>query len=250
MENPSLRRNNVLFAAHRINICITTTVKNDLNCSVRSARLFLKSTTVLKERLKPNTFVRTANTPCSAGKSFCMLLFTNAPTITALTALTHSTNLTQRKSSYKKQNLLNSNSTTFTANIYSKPRNLFTPAPSNHSSTLEGFITLKISSALSCPSTSPSPSPPVRLLTSCKTFLISASLTRPSSITPNLPPTTATDSTSNSKAPLMILPPEMKPISKLSETGPTFFYLYHQRTLYSPPITSRIPAKRCLPSSL
>ena len=138
-ENPSPRPSNVLFATHHINICITTTAKNDLNCFARSARLFLKPIVVLKERSKPSTSARTANTPCSAGKSFCTSLFTNAAMITVLTALMPSTNLTRRKNFYKKQNLLNSNSTTFTANIYSKPRNSFTQAQSNHSSTLRNI---------------------------------------------------------------------------------------------------------------
>ena len=143
-ENPSPRPSNVLFATRHINICITTTAKSDPNCSVRSARLSLRSTIVLKERSKPSTSARTANTPCSAGKPFCTSLFTNALMIIVLTALMPSTNLTRRKNFYKKQNLLNSNLTTFTANIYSKPQNLFTRDHSNHSSTLAGFITLRI----------------------------------------------------------------------------------------------------------
>jgi hypothetical protein len=101
-ENMSLRRNNAPFAARRINICITTTAKNDPNYSVRSARLFLRSIIVLKEPLKPSTSVRIANMPYSAGKSFCTSLFINAAMITALTASMPSTNLTQRKNYYKK----------------------------------------------------------------------------------------------------------------------------------------------------
>src|SRR3989304_5053269 len=186
-ENQSLRRNNALFATRHINICITTTAKSDPNCSVRSARLSLRSTIVLKERSKPSTSARTANTPCSAGKPFCTSLFTNALMIIVLTALMPSTNLTRRKSFYKKQNLLNSNSTTFTANIYSRQQNLVTRAPANHSSTLEESITLKISLGLSYPSTSPSLSLPAKPPISCSEFLISLSLTKPCSITPSPP---------------------------------------------------------------
>ena len=248
-ENLSHRPNNALFATHRINICITTTAKNDPNYSAKSAHQPLTPIIVIKKRLKQNTSARTANTPCSAGKSFCTSLFTNAAMITALTVSMPSTNLTRRKNFYKKQNLLNSNSTTFTANIYSKPQNLSIQPQSNHSSTSEEFTTPRISSALFCPSTCPSLSPPAKLLISCKRSLIFPSLTRPSSTMPNPLPTTATDSTCSSKAPLMILPPEMKLISKSSETGLTFFYSYRQRTWYSPPITSRIPAKLCPPLS-
>lgn len=248
--NQSPKPNNALFATHRINICIITTAKNDPNYSARSAHRLLTPIIVIKERSKPNTSARTVNMPYSAGKPFCTSLFTNAAMITALTALMPSTNSTQRKNSYKKRNLLNSSSATYTANIYSKLQNLFTPARSNLSSTSEESTTLKTSSDSSWHSTSPSLSLPAKLPISCKMFLISASLTRPSSITPSPQPTTATASTLNLKALLTTLLLEMKPISKSSENGPTFFCSYRQRTWYSLPITSRTPAKLCLPSLL
>jgi hypothetical protein len=107
MGNIPLRPNNALFATRRINICITTTAKNDPNYSVRSAHRLLPPIIVIKERSKPNTSARTVNMPYSAGKPFRASLFTNAAMITALTALTPSINLTRRKNSREKQNLLN-----------------------------------------------------------------------------------------------------------------------------------------------
>ena len=101
-ENKSLKPNNVLFAAHRISTCITTTAKNDPSCSARSARLFFRPIIVLKEPLKPNTSARTANMPYSAGKPFYTSLCTNAAMIIALTALMLSINLPRQKNFYKK----------------------------------------------------------------------------------------------------------------------------------------------------
>lgn len=144
--NQSPKPNNALFATHRINICIITMAKNDPNYSARSAHRLLTPIIVIKERSKPNTSARTANMPYSAGKPFCTSLFTNAAMITALTALMPSTNSTQRKNSYKKRNLLNSSSATYTANIYSKLQNLFTPARSSLSSTSKESTILKTSS--------------------------------------------------------------------------------------------------------
>ena len=120
--NPSLKLNNALFATHRINICITTMANNDPNCSARSAHRLLKLIIVIKERLKPNITARIATARCSAGKPVSTSSSTNAATITAPTALTHSNNSTQQNKISDNQNLLSSNYVTFTANTCSKPK--------------------------------------------------------------------------------------------------------------------------------
>ena len=142
-SNPSGRVETIMFpikniahsATRHTYTCTTTTVKKKANCAARSVRQTSRSIIVLKERLKPNTFVRTATTPCSAGKLFCTSLFTNAAMIIANTALTRLTSSTRRKKSSSNQNLLNSNSATPTANIYSRLRKLIFPGLSNLLST-------------------------------------------------------------------------------------------------------------------
>ena len=124
---PSLPPNPVPVVTRHSNIYIAIMAKNNPNYSAKSARQPSKLTIVLENHSKPNTFAPTASTPCSVGNSVFTSLSTNAATITVLIGSTHSTNSILRRDLYKKQNLLNSNSITFTANIYSRPMNLNTP---------------------------------------------------------------------------------------------------------------------------
>jgi hypothetical protein len=120
--NPSLRPNNARSAKPRTNTCTTTTARNVRSYAARSARRSFKPIIVIKERLKPNITARIATARYSAGKSASTSSFTNAATITARTALTRSNNSTRQNKIFDDQNLPNSNSATFTANIYSKPK--------------------------------------------------------------------------------------------------------------------------------
>lgn len=120
--NPSLRPSNVLFAKRHINTCTTTTAKKDPNCYARFARLLFRPIIVVKERLKLNITVRIVTAHCSAGKCVSTSLCTNAATITANTESTRSNNSIPQNKISENQNLHNSNSTTFTANTYSKPK--------------------------------------------------------------------------------------------------------------------------------
>lgn len=146
MENLSRKPSNALFAMRLTRTCITTTGKRVHNCAVKSANQILTLTIVLKEHSKPNTIVHTANLLCIAGKPCYMSLFTNAPTITANTVLTLSTNSTPQKEFSKRLNLRNLSLTTRTVNIYSKPKKSLYPDHSNRSSTLERSTILKTSS--------------------------------------------------------------------------------------------------------
>lgn len=145
-QNQFHRRNPARTATLHINICTTTTVKNKLNCSAKFARQPFKLIIVFEDHLKPNTFVPTASTLYSAGNPVATSLFTNAVTITVRTDSTPLTNSIRRKKSYKELNLLNSNSTTSIVNIYSKPMSSSIRHHSNHSSILQKFIILKMSS--------------------------------------------------------------------------------------------------------
>lgn len=129
-----------------INTCIATTAKNKHNCNARFARRPFKLIIVLENLSKPNTFAHTANTLYSAGNLAGMSLFTNVVTITARTDSTPLINSTLRKKLYKEQNLLNLNSTTPTASIYSRQTNSSIPRRSNHASILQKSTTLKTSS--------------------------------------------------------------------------------------------------------
>ena len=133
--NKCRKPSNAHSATRRISTCTTTTENYVRNCAAKSARLFFRPTIVLKERSKPNTFVLTASTRYSAGKPFCTLLFTNAPTTTALIASMPSTDSTPRRNFYRKPNLRNSNFAIFIANIYSRPPISFTLNHSNPPST-------------------------------------------------------------------------------------------------------------------
>jgi len=105
----------------RTDIFIATTAVNKPNYSAQSARRPFKLTIVLKEHSNPNIFVPTVTAPYSAGNPIVMSSFTNAAMIIVHIGSMPLTNSIQRKKLYKKPNLLNSNSITFTANIYSKP---------------------------------------------------------------------------------------------------------------------------------
>ena len=177
-QTPFLRRNLAHAVTPRKNICIATMAKNKLNYSAKSARQHSKPIIVLKNHLKQNISVHTANALYSAGKLFCTSSPTNAATITAPIASTLSKNSTRRKKRCLKPNLHNLNSVTFTANIYSKPKNLNIPRRSNRSSILQKSTTLKMFLASSSPSTSPSPSPPEKPLTFFALSLTSASRIR------------------------------------------------------------------------
>ena len=143
--NLSHRRNHAPVAMRRINISTATTVVNKVSCNAKSARRLFNPIIVLKELSNPNTFVPTANAPYSAGNPVATSSFTNAVMIIAITDSTLLTNSTQQKKRCKKQNLLNLNLTTFTANIYSKPMSLNIPRRLNHSSILQRSITPKMS---------------------------------------------------------------------------------------------------------
>lgn len=138
--NPSLRPNNAPFAMHHINICTTTTANNDPNCSARSVHQLLRPITVIKEQLKLNIIARIATALYSAGKSVSMSLCINAATITAHIESTLSNNSTLQNTLYDDQNLHNSNSVMFTANIYSKPKILLPLRHSSQPSTSAKFI--------------------------------------------------------------------------------------------------------------
>lgn len=145
-RNQFRRRNPVRTATRHINTYTTTTAVNKPNCNARSVRQPFKPIIVLKDHLKPNTFVPTVSTLYSAGNLVATSLFTNAVTITVSIDSMQSTSSTRRKKLYKEQNLLNSNSITFTANIYSRPTSSNTPHRSNHASILQRSITPKMSS--------------------------------------------------------------------------------------------------------
>ena len=146
-QNQFRRRNHAPVVMLRINICTATTVKNNLNYSARFVRRLFNRIIVLKNQSKQNTSARTASTPCSAGKYVCTSLFTSAAMITARIASTLLKNSTPPNKPCKKINLHNLNSAIFTASIYSRLKNSNIPLHSNPSSTLQKFITLKISSA-------------------------------------------------------------------------------------------------------
>lgn len=141
----SLQPNLAHVVTPRTNTCIATTVANKPNYSAKFACQLFNPIIVFEDHLKPNTFAPTASTLYSAGNPVSTLLFTNAVTITARTGSTPLTNSIRQKKLYKERNLLNSNSTTSTANIYSKPKSSSIPRRSNHSSILQRFITLKMS---------------------------------------------------------------------------------------------------------
>lgn len=137
---PSLRANNARSAKPRINTCITTTVKNDPNYSARPAHQLLTLTIVIKERLKLNIIVRIATALYSAGKYVSTSLCTNVATINAYIESTLSKDSTLQSTLYDDQNLHNSNSVTFTANIYLKLRTSPSHRHSNQPSTSAKFI--------------------------------------------------------------------------------------------------------------
>jgi len=154
---PSLRANNARSAKPRINTCITTMAKNDPNCSARPAHQLLTPTIVIKEQLKLNIIVRIATVRYSAGKYVSTSLCTNVATITARTESTLSNNSTPQNALCDNQNLLNSNSVTFTANIYLKLRISPSLRHLSQPSTSEKFIIHLTYSDLSSRSSSPSP---------------------------------------------------------------------------------------------
>ena len=129
------------------NTCIATMAKNKLNCNVKSARQPSRPTIVLKNHSRPNTSVHTANMLYSVGKSICTSLLISAVMTIARIGSMLLKNSIRRKKHCLKQNLHNSNSVTFTANIYSKPKNLNIPRRLNRSSILPRSIILKMSSA-------------------------------------------------------------------------------------------------------
>ena len=155
--NPSLRPNNVDSAKRLTYTCATTTAKCIHSSVVRSACRILTPTIVIKERLKPNITAHIATQRYSAGKFVSTSLCTNAAMITARTESTRSNNSTPQNKTSDDQNLHNSNSTTFTANIYSKPRILPSPHHSSQPSTSAKFIIHLTYSDLSSRSLSPSP---------------------------------------------------------------------------------------------
>ena len=145
-ENQSLKQNNARFVKPHTNTCITTTAKHVLNCAAKSVRQLLVSTTVIKERLKPNIIVRIARARCSAGNPVSTSLCTNAAMIIARTVLTRSNNSALKNTSSGDQKLHNSNSATFTANTCTKPKNSLLPRHLNQPSTSERSTTLPTSS--------------------------------------------------------------------------------------------------------
>ncbi len=155
--NPSLRANNARSAKRLTHICTTTTVKHAHNSAARSAHRLLTLTIVIKERLKLNIIVRIATARYSAGKSVSTSLCTNVVTIIACTESTLSNNSTPQNTLCDNQGLHNSNSVTFTANIYSRPRISLLPHHSSQPSTSEKFIIRLTCSDLSSRSSSPSP---------------------------------------------------------------------------------------------
>ena len=138
--NPSHRPNNAHSAKRPTHTCTTTTAKRDHNFVARSAHRTLTLTIVIKERLKPNITALIATERCSAGKSVSTSLCTNAAMITAHTESTLSNNSTPQNKISDNQNLHNSNSTIFTANIYSRPRISLSHRHSNQPSTSVKFI--------------------------------------------------------------------------------------------------------------
>ena len=129
--NPSRKPNNAHIAKHPIHTCTTTTAKNEPSCFARSARQLLTLIIVIKEQLRPNITVHIATARYSAGKSALMSSCINAAMTIARIESTHSNILIPQNKISDNQNLLNSNSITFTANIYSKPKNLPYPHHSN-----------------------------------------------------------------------------------------------------------------------
>ena len=138
--NPSLRPNNARSAKPLTYTCTTTTAKCAHRSVARFARQVLVPTIVIKERLKPNITALIATERCSAGKSVSTSLCTNAAMITAHTESTLSNSSTQQNKISDIQNLHNLNLTTFTANIYSKPKILPSLRHLNQPSTSEKFI--------------------------------------------------------------------------------------------------------------
>lgn len=172
--------NSAHSATPHINTYTTTTENYAPNCAARSARLSFRPIIVLENPSKLNIFVPTANMPCSDGRPSCMSLFINAAMIIVLTASTPLPVSTQRKNFYVKRNHPSLNSATHTANICSRLPISFTQGRSNLPSISRKSITLKTSSASSCPSTSPSPSAQEKPPSSCNKYSKSGSLTRPS----------------------------------------------------------------------
>ena len=120
--NPSHRPNNAHSAKPHTNTCTTTTARCVRSYAVKSARRHSTLIIVIKERRKPNIFVRIAMVRCSAGKSASTSLFTNAAMITVHIVLTHSTNSALRNNLCDERNLPSSNFVTFIASTYSKPK--------------------------------------------------------------------------------------------------------------------------------
>jgi hypothetical protein len=86
-ESQFRKLNNAHAVKLQISTCSTTTAKQELKYAAKSVIQSFKPTAVLKELLKQNTSVHTATGLYSIGKRFYTSLFTNAPTITALTGL-------------------------------------------------------------------------------------------------------------------------------------------------------------------
>ena len=139
-ENPSRKPNNAHIAKHPIHTCTTTTAKNEPSCFARSARQLLTLIIVIKEQLRPNITVHIATARYSAGKSVSKSLYINAATTIVHIESTHSNNSISQNKISDNQNLLNSNSITFTVNIYSKLKNSSYLHHSNPPSTSEKSI--------------------------------------------------------------------------------------------------------------
>ena len=121
--NPSRKPNNARIVKRLIHTCTTTTARNARNYFAKSARQLLTLIIVIKERLRPNITVHIATARYSVGKSVSTSSCINAATTIARIESTHSNNSIPQNKISGNQNLLNSNSIIFTANIYSKPKN-------------------------------------------------------------------------------------------------------------------------------
>ena len=143
----SLQRSLVHAVMPRKNTCIAIMVKNNPNYNVKSARQHSKVTIVIENLSRPNTSVLTAKVLYSVGKDICTSLPTNAATITAPIESTLSKNSTRQNGHCLKQNLPNLNYATFTANTYSRPKNLNIHHPLSRWSILQKSTTLKMSLA-------------------------------------------------------------------------------------------------------
>ena len=137
VQTLSLRRNLVHAVTPHKNTCIAIMAKNNPNYSAKSARQTFNPTIVLENHLRQNTSAHTANVLYSVGKPIGTALPTNAAMTTAPIESTLSKNSTRRNGPCSKPNLRNSNYATFTANTYSRPKNLNIPRRSNRSSILQ-----------------------------------------------------------------------------------------------------------------